>query len=129
MNIRYSYHCAANIVLYERIGYGTLAKNGIKGYDFDMFCLRHNSFAFAFMKTITFKSDSLEKIEQLIRVAHEMGIDEVLTHKLDEEEPPHTPIVGEAEMDAWLTKENGEKLTAEEVEEVVNLHINKLEQH
>ena len=79
------------------------------------------------MKTITFKSDSLEKIEQLLQIAKQMGIEELHTHNLEEDEQPHTPIVGEAEMDAWLTKETGEKYTEAEVFQLVNQHIDKLE--
>lgn len=82
------------------------------------------------MKTITFKDESQDKIDALMKIAHEMGIREVHSYATEAEEfELAAPPVGEAETDAWLTKDNGEKLSATEAEEVVNEHIHKLESH
>lgn len=82
------------------------------------------------MKTITFKDEDPRKIDALVKLAHDLGIQEVHNYSIDKEEfELEAPPVGEAEVDAWLTKENGEKLTATEAEKVVNEHIHKLESH
>ncbi len=53
------------------------------------------------MKTITFKDESQDKIDALMKIAREMGIQEVHSYATDEQEfELAAPPVGEAETDA-----------------------------
>lgn len=91
---------------------------------------RHNYFACLSMKTITFKDEDPRKIEALVKLANDLGVQQVHNYGTDKDEfELGAPPVGEAEADAWLTKENGEKVSAEEAERVVNKHIGKIKEH
>jgi hypothetical protein len=80
------------------------------------------------MITTTFKSNTQEQMDRLMDLAAILGIETVHTATFNDEEP-HIPVVGEAEPDAWLTKENGEKYTEDELVSIVNTHIQKMESH
>lgn len=81
------------------------------------------------MKTVTFKSDSDTKIDLLIKVAKEMGIDTLKEYDVPEDDyglPGGK--VSEAEMDAWLSKEEGsERYTSEQVLDIINKDLDALE--
>ncbi|MEO8088231.1 MAG: hypothetical protein ABI763_15530 [Bacteroidota bacterium] len=67
------------------------------------------------MKAVTFKSTSQAKLNSLIKVAAEMGIEKYIQRELTDEEmsiPGPKPSV--EQFEAWLAKEDGTKYGLEE---------------
>ena len=67
------------------------------------------------MKAITFKSDSDKKINLLVQVAKEMGIETYKVRELTDEEmalPGYKP--SKDELEEWLAKDDGEKYGIDE---------------
>ena len=78
------------------------------------------------MKAIAFKSDSVSKINQLIKVAKEMGIEPYNILELTDEEmamPGAKP--SKEQLEEWLAKEDGEKYGINEAFEIVNKELAK----
>jgi hypothetical protein len=78
------------------------------------------------MKAIAFKSNSESKINQLIKVAREMGIDTYNILELTDEEmalPGAKP--SKEQLEEWLAKEDGEKYGIDEAFEIVNKELAK----
>jgi predicted metal-dependent phosphoesterase TrpH len=69
------------------------------------------------MNTITFKSNSKSKLNQLVKVAREMGIKAIVEHALtDEEMALPGPKVSETQLEEWLAKDDGnEEYTTREM--------------
>ena len=62
------------------------------------------------MKTITFKSNSENKIGMLIKMAKEIGVETYSVHELTDEEmalPGTYP--SDEQLEQWLVKDDGEK--------------------
>jgi cytosine/adenosine deaminase-related metal-dependent hydrolase len=60
------------------------------------------------MKAITFKSDSENKIDLLIKIAKEMGIETYSLRELTDEEMALPGIKpSEEQLEEWIAKENG----------------------
>ena len=78
------------------------------------------------MKAIAFKSDSESKINLLIKVAKEMGIDTYNILELTDEEmalPGARP--SKKQLEEWLAKEDGEKYGIDVAFEIVNKELAK----
>ena len=62
------------------------------------------------MNTITFKSNSRSKLNQLVKAAKDLGIEKFEEHELtDEEMALPGPKVSERQLDRWLAKDDGEE--------------------
>ena len=78
------------------------------------------------MKAITFKSNSEKKIELLVKVAKEMGIETYRMRELTDEEmalPGYKPTKDQLEQ--WLAKDDGEKYGIHEAFKTVTKELAK----
>jgi hypothetical protein len=67
------------------------------------------------MNTITFQSSSKSKLNQLVKLAKDMGIEPVKDHELtDEEMALPGPKVSQKRLEEWLAKDDGEAVDAKE---------------
>jgi hypothetical protein len=61
------------------------------------------------MNTITFKSRSKSKLNQLVKVARKLGIEPLEEQELtDEEMALPGPKVSQEQLEKWLSKDDGE---------------------
>ena len=66
------------------------------------------------MNTITFQSNSKSKLNQLVKAAKELGIEQLDDHELtDEEMAMPGPKVSQKRLEEWLAKDDGESVDAE----------------
>jgi hypothetical protein len=78
------------------------------------------------MNSVTFSSKSKAKLDLLVKVAKEMGINASADYELtDEEMALPGPPVSRKQLDAWLAKDNGEKYTADEMTMMVREELTK----
>jgi hypothetical protein len=79
------------------------------------------------MNTITFQSSSKSKLNQLVKVAKDMGIQPVEDHELtDEEMAMPGPKVSKERLEEWLAKDDGEEeYSTEEMLDYVKKKIAK----
>ena len=78
------------------------------------------------MKTITFKSNSENKIGMLIKMAKEIGVETYSLHELTDEEmalPGAYPTTEQLEQ--WLAKDDGEKYEINHAFAVVKTELAK----
>ncbi|MEO5572666.1 MAG: hypothetical protein ABIT08_01505 [Bacteroidia bacterium] len=78
------------------------------------------------MKAITFKSNSENKIDLLIKIAKEMGIETHTVYELTDEEMALPGIKpSEEQLEMWLAKEDGHKYGIDEAFETVKKELAK----
>ncbi|MCX6273691.1 MAG: hypothetical protein NTV09_00595 [Bacteroidetes bacterium] len=78
------------------------------------------------MKAVTFKSSSQTKLNSLIKVAAEMGIEKYTMRELTDEEMamPGQPPTAE-QLETWLAKEDGLKYGLDEAFDKVSKELAK----
>jgi hypothetical protein len=63
---------------------------------------------------VTFKSSSKSKLNQLVKVAKELGVETLEEHELtDEEMVLPGPKVSQRQLEKWLSKDDGESYDIE----------------
>jgi len=79
------------------------------------------------MNTITFQSPSKAKLNQLVKAARQLGIEQLDEHELtDEEMITPGPKVSKKQLEDWLAKDDGEKrYSGEEVLDYVKKSLAK----
>jgi len=78
------------------------------------------------MNTVIFRSRSKTKLNQLLKVAKEIGIQAVKEQELtDEEMALPGPQVCESQLENWLAKDDGEKYDIEDAFAYIKKELTK----
>jgi hypothetical protein len=78
------------------------------------------------MKTVTFTSKSEKKIELLMQVAKEMGVEAKTYAELtDEEMALPGPKVSKTQLEEWLAKDDGKGYEIDEAFKIIKSNISK----